>query len=142
MTQEQTDLLFKDLCGRLPYGVKVQTGDTPVKTINGLALPDYNVDIKSFCCKSIDWLGVTPYLFPLSSMTEEQKYDFYCRFIKNEINYNDFKEFYFKNNEWRKLLTSIFDCDSVVDWFNKYHFDYHNLIPMGLAIDCTYLNIY
>ena len=39
MTQEQTDLLFKDLCGRLPYGVKVQTGDTPVKTINGLALP-------------------------------------------------------------------------------------------------------
>jgi hypothetical protein len=43
---------------------------------------------------------------------------------------------------WHKLLTSIDDCDSVVDWFNKNNFDYRGLIPMGLAIDATGLNIY
>lgn len=142
MTTEEKDLLFKDLCARIPYRVKVQTGETPYKTLDGMTLPDYFVEISTFQFSSIDWLGVKPYLFPLSSMTEEQKYDFYCRFIKNEIDYNDFKEFYFKNNEWCKLLTSIYDCYSVVDWFNKNHFDYHSLIPKGLAIDCTYLNIY
>ena len=83
-----------------------------------------------------------PYLFPMSSMTEEQKYDFYCRFIENEIDYDDFKEFYFENNKWHKLLTSIDDCGGVVDWFNKNHFDYRGLIPMGLAIDATGKNIY
>lgn len=28
------------------------------------------------------------------------------------------------------------------DWLNAHHFDYRELIPMGLAIDATGLNIY
>ena len=96
------------------------------------------------------WMGelicdtkqVKPYLFPLSSMTEGQKYDFYCHFIENDCDFDDFKEFYFENNEWHKMLTSIDDCESIIDWFNKNNFDYRCLIPKGLAIDATNLNIY
>jgi hypothetical protein len=59
-----------------------------------------------------------PYLFPLSSITEEQKEDM----IKSSCGIGSNK--------------------NVFDWFNKNHIDYRGLIPMGLAIDCTNLNIY
>lgn len=29
-----------------------------------------------------------------------------------------------------------------IDWLYKHHFDVHNLIPYGLAINATNLNIY
>jgi hypothetical protein len=32
--------------------------------------------------------------------------------------------------------------DKLIDWLNKNHFDWRGLIPMGLAIDATGLNIY
>lgn len=145
MTQEQKDLLLlKDLCSRLPYDVKVNCNDK-VYNLNGIQyfniciLTDDNED-NAFTTAGIKY--IKPYLFPLSSMTEEQRYDFYCRFIENEIDYNDFKEFYFENNMWHKMLTSIDDCDSVIDWFHKNHFDHRGLIPMGLAEDATGLNVY
>lgn len=153
MTQKQKELLLKDLCSRLPYGVKVQVdlqSDTyaPIVckvcsvecTEIGSAFigvetsPDTYNEFREFLCK--------PYLFPLSSMTEEQKYDFYCRFIENDCDFNDFKEFYLDNNMWHKMLTSVDDCESVVDWYNKNHFDYRGLIPMDLANDASGLNIY
>ena len=68
--------------------------------------------VHCFCAKGIEPIEIEfckPYLFPLSSMTEEQKYDFYCRFIENDCDFDDFKEFYFENNEWHKMLSSI-DC--------------------------------
>ena len=146
MTQNEKDLLFKDLCARIPYRVKVQTGETPYKTLDGMTLPDYFVEISTFQFSSIDWLGVKPYLFPLSSMTEEQ-----CEELRNLI-YEHFTlddEF----NEGIRFKTygdilvwldgkPINECYFIFDWFNKKHFDYRGLIPKGLAIDCTYLNIY
>ena len=60
-----------------------------------------------------------PYLFPLSSMTEEQK------------------------KEWLYTLSSDYNITyDTVDWLNKNHFDYRGLIEKGLAIDATGLNIY
>lgn len=138
MTQEQKDLLLRDLCARLPYGVWIERKLKSCKF--GAKCMVKAHDINAIERGRCDFYK--PYLFPLSSMTEEQCYDFYCRFIENEIDYDDFKKFYFENNEWHKLLTSIDDCDGVVDWFNKNHFDYRGLIPMGLAIDATGLNIY
>ena len=66
-----------------------------------------------------------PYLFPLSSMTEEQTKE-----LINLINtgQND-------NNEFMRTLCRI-------EFYHKHHFDYRGLIPMGLAIDATGLNIY
>ena len=66
--------------------------------------------------------NVKPYLFPLSSMTEEQ------RELRDEIldSYN---------------LMELSYCE-LFDWYNKNHFDWRGLIPMGLANDATGKNIY
>jgi hypothetical protein len=117
MTQE-LELLLKDLCGRLPYGVK---GTNAHGVIVNLDHPtDYSpyMSIKNAVLKH----DYKPYLFPMSSMTEEQKMELtmlrtYVSLVKN-------KEY---------LL---------FDWLNANHFDYRGLINMGLAIDATNLNIY
>jgi hypothetical protein len=143
MKQEDKDLLLKDLCARLPYGVKVQHQHqdylNEVQTIEKISKKYGEIETESILGFVDDF---KPYLFPLSSMTEEQCYGFYSRYIENQIDYDDFIEFYFKNNKWHKLLTSIDDCGDVIDWFNRNHFDYRGLIPKGLAIDATGLNIY
>jgi hypothetical protein len=139
MTQEQKDLLLKNLCARLSYGVKISVNDK-IESLQGINVLDNVVEYDS--CLSSDIEEVKLYLYPLSSMTEEQKYDFYCRFIENDCDFNDFKEFYLENNEWHKMLTSIDDIEEIIDWFNKYHFDFRCLIPKGLAIDATNKNIY
>jgi hypothetical protein len=76
---------------------------------------------------------VKPYLFPLSSMTEEQK-----QYLKNRFCYDWDGEPY----ELWKYQIEIWDADELIDWFHKNHFDYRGLIPMGLANDATGLNIY
>ena len=132
MTQEDKDLLLKDLCARLPYGVKIQTDYTDVKTLEGIQFPDYIGISDGYC--SLDDMECKPYLFPLSSMTEEQKNN--CpicetnlNIIKSNIGYGIIEI------PWR--LSYLF-----IDWCNKNHFDYRGLIPMGLALDATVLNIY
>ena len=142
MTLEDKELLLKDLCARLPYGVKIELtwwvmdeGTCMSTTLE----PDHIEQIRN------DELGdveIKSYLRPMSSMTDEQCYDFYCRFVENEIDYNDFKNYYFDGCLWNKVLTTINDCGDIIDWFNKNHFDYRGLIEKGLAIDATGLNIY
>ena len=136
MTQEQKDLLVKDLCPRLPYKVKVQ--DTYYKSLEPAPIWLLDLDAQSVRLfadegyQSIEY--IKPYLFPLSSMTEEQKND--CPI--NETNLNIIKSnigYGIIEMPWR--LSYLF-----VDWCNKNHFDYRGLIPMGLANDATGLNIY
>lgn len=114
MTQEQKELLLKDLCSRLPYGVKISVNDK-VETLQGIDILDNVVEYDSFLSSDIE--EVRPYLFPLSSMTEEQQL-----FYSTHLNYMPYYQ--------------------RVDWFNKHHLDYRGLIPMGLALDATGLNIY
>ena len=142
MTQEDKELLLKDLCARLPYGVKIELtwwvmdeGTCMSTTLE----PDHIEQIRN------DELGdveIKSYLRPMSSMTDEECHKFYCRFVENEIDYNDFKKYYFDGCLWNKVLTTINDCGDIIDWLNKYHFDYRGLIEKGLAIDATELNIY
>jgi hypothetical protein len=129
MTQEEKDLLLKDLCARLPYGVKfmidktyltedmITSGYDKTQELYGITREgnvellnmDYHMPIES----------IKPYLFPLSSMTEEQKkvyYDKYC-------------------------LSDYYALEKF-DWFNKNHLDYRGLIPKGIANDATGLDIY
>lgn len=116
MTQKQKDLLLKDLCARLPYGVKVQRLSYPnplkILSINPNGVTWVTGD-KGYPFE-VDWTECKPYLFPLSSMTEEQ-----------------FKEY-----------MTIPSGYPTIDWFNKNHFDYRCFIERGLAIDATGKNIY
>ena len=143
MTQEDKELLLKDLCARLPYRVKASYYGAAEEReifdeIESVTLDGY-VDIGQY---SLSIEHIKPYLFPMSSMTEEQCHKFYYGFVENEIDYNDFKNYYFDGCLWNKVLTTINDCGDIIDWFNKNHFDYRGLIEKGLAIDATGLNIY
>ena len=69
MTQEQKELLLKDLCARLPYGVWIERKLKSCKFGAKCMLKAH--DISSIERGQFDFYK--PYLFPLSSMTEEQK---------------------------------------------------------------------
>ena len=114
MTQEDKDLLLKDLCARLPYGIKAE-----IKYYDGVwellaiytngttyATRDVGYPIETYFeeCK--------PYLFPMSKVVEEI------------------------------VTTSNKHIAVNVDFFHKNHIDYRGLIPKGLANDATGLNIY
>lgn len=141
MTQEQKDLLLKDLCARLPYGVKVAflnedlTHHSEPKTliriecINNLNYSrledeDGNTTIVEF---------VKPYLFPFSSMTEEQKKEL------NDITDLDIE---IAISHIKNDTPNYVTCLNRLNWLLKNHFDIYDLIPMGLANDATGLNIY
>ena len=117
------ELLLKDLCARLPYGVKVESvfinTDTKKRKSCGIEVFD------ATCILMIrDGFGeFKPYLFPLSSMTEKQK-----------------KEYQYITERW--MCDSSYSISDSTDWLNKNHFDYRGLIEKGLAIDATGLNIY
>ena len=139
MTQEEKALLLKDLCGRLPYGVKVKLGDNPnifdlkyrIKFAVMYGDSDKLEDI-------LDITNIKPYIFPLSSMTDKQREELY------KIGwYLDEDKIYscFRNYDDANYKTHI-DSFELINWCYKNNFDINGLIPMGLAIDATGLNIY
>ena len=127
MAQNERDLLLKDLCGRLPYRVKVQIKNEIV-VLDSICDDDgYHFNFIGDDREGVNIEQVKPYLFPLSSMTEEQKQHYHwlqCHALDALGN------------------TLCFDCYDSLDWLNKNHFDYRGLIEKGLAIDATGLNIY
>ena len=118
MIQNEIDILSKDLCARLPYGVKVLY-DTQIFEVQYIE-PMYGelklLDNETY---TLPIEEVKPYLFPMSSMTEEQ--------IK-EVN--------------RLSGLRVFPNPYVVNWYLENHIDIYGLIPKGLALDATNLNIY
>ena len=126
MTQEDKELLLRDLCARLPYGVKVKV---KYYDDNWRLLTIYTNDT-TYAIRDIGYPIETcfedckPYLFPLSSMTAEQ------------------------SKEYHELIGGMFGTSALInfeileDFFHKNHFDYRGLIKKGLAIDATRLNIY
>ena len=142
MTQEDKELLLKDLCARLPYGVKCAYFDTKNEIKVGELLTVWCKEKRVFIDNvSIDYdggdcIGVIPYLFPLSSRTDEQKKE--SSFESSLL--NAFINGYISQFEDGEL--NIDDLNRLYDWLNKNHFDYRGLIEKGLAIDATGLNIY
>lgn len=137
MTQENRELLLKDLCARLPYNVicQVEFRESGKYQSKSMFLSGVFTDEAYFTTESgsIYSNEYKPYLFPLSSMTDEQK-----QYLKNRFCYDWDGEPY---DLWRNQI-EIGDTDELIDWFNKNHFDYRGLIEKNLAIDATNLNIY
>ena len=140
MTQKNKKLLLlKDICARLPYGLIVETpkGKGHVCDINLTIFGyEFGVNINPTVRDNFSINDVKPYLFPLSSMTEEQK-----KYINDRWNINENFDFEIDPN-WGKYFVDLGDVVDYINWLNKNHFDINNLIPMKLAIDATGLNIY
>ena len=136
MKQEEKELL-KDLCARLPYEVKCDIEFDDGKVFHKrILMPIMIQDLKS--CESLK--AIKPYLFPLSSMTEEQKIECFKGTPLEIDKYGDIavKDDFYGNSQYTDLEIYL----EVIDWCNKNHYDYRGLIPMGLANDATGLNIY
>lgn len=137
MTEEQKNLLMRDLCARLPYGVKISV-EARVETLESADMNDYVVGYSSWLASGVE--DVKPYLLPLSSITEEQ-YDELERTTSN-----DYMDHMRITNELREKVEFITHwplySPDIIDWFNRNHFDYRGLIEMGLAEDATGKNIY
>lgn len=144
MTQEEKQLLIQDLCARLNTNLLCsiyRTDDEGVgyrdEILHGYCKGDiwYEFYFREDCSIGIDNVSkIKPYLFPLSSMTDEQKKEY------NRL--RDFVETY--HYEYGDIVedTELYDNLSSISYLIDNHFDINELIPMGLAIDATNLNIY
>ena len=119
MTQEQKQLLLKDLSGRIcyrPKGVLLRTGfdDEEIEVIG------YDGHFIDFFRKgdydqaSVDQVKL--YLRPMSSMTEEEKKSYYKTLVYTP--------------EGRPCM-----FEKSFDWLDANHFDYRGLIEKGLALE-------
>lgn len=145
MNEQYRELLFIDLCGRIPYKVRMFEIE-PINNIQSNLTLQSITNKESVICitpsggvigSSID--AFKPYLFPLSSMTEEQREEFLnIQTEERQILLNALIEY--KSGKYDKI--PIIAPYKQIEWLNKNHFDYRGLIERGLAIDCTNLNIY
>ena len=115
MTQEEKQLLLKDLCARLPYGVMYETSYGP-RILNDLfiysngpvytdhAVGEYNQ------IYGVELQHIKLYLRPMSSMTEEER------------------------EEYEQWLPDGYNIDTF-DWLLSHHFDFRGLIEKGLALE-------
>lgn len=118
MTTEDKELLLKDLCGRLPYGVKVLY-EEEIYQISEVLIFNETITIcgeKGYPIE-VEIQKVKPYLLPISNMTKDQK-----KYIRDKHPFGATHE--------------------VFDWLDENNYDYRGLIEKGLAIDATCLNIY
>ena len=137
MTQEEKDILLKDLGARLLYHPIVHIHDLDVIDYDNYLYPDYLEKMMS------DSIKLKPYLRPMTKMTEEEKGE--LEYISEEYFGKaldkQFQESLSSNINEGEILEYI-ASSVIVDWLNAHHFDYRGLIEKGLAIDCTNLNIY
>jgi len=133
MEKDLKDILFKDLCARLPYNTLISIDGNRYR-MEEIRHALIGIDTYKTTIDDCDIEQVKPYLFPLSSMTEEQIYN-------SPFGYETMDTIR-KNKDWTTIEIYHDDYYELVDWFNAHHFDYRNLIEKGLAIDATGLNIY
>jgi len=124
------ELLIKDLCSRLPYGVKcyayqykIDGNDCECYGIltginNGYFYLSDRVPINGGKTYDERYLEVKPYLRPMSSMTEDERF-----------------EYGFITERW--MYDATYSISDSIDWLNAHHFDHRRLIPKGLAIEVT-----
>ena len=137
------ELLLQDLCARLPQKVYAQIPDEYGVYTSAIESVDIDGFVTIFDGTQIEIENIKPYLLPLSSMTEEQTKDFYSTIrpvVEDDLNeYSSYEE----NEKSRPVTIKSIKVDVVsVNWMLKNHFDIYGLIPKGLAIDATGLNIY
>ena len=150
MKFEDKKLLLKEICSRLPYGVKVGTTDNDGSLENIWEVLWYNtftedlklIHLSEDADKIADISEIRPYLFPLSSMTEEQKKEFLsvAGYEVREEDCGRHTETYYYDMVGHE--NNFYPNSDAIDWCIKNNFDYRGLIPKGLAIDATGLNIY
>lgn len=143
METQDKDLLLKDLCARLPYGVNMHIKYYDLQGDGELASRDVKLttDNICYCFDNGHWVDFKLYLRPMSSMTEEEAIEFVSLYGVED---------FLKVNVTQECLEIIIDDELIpvmkllyedihlpvecFDFLLRNHFDFRNLIPMGLAL--------
>lgn len=146
MTNEDKNLLFKDLCARLAYGVKLQWFDEIVDLWR-ISI-DHNQNLVSFknkidpyahdeihcgyqgCTITVAPECVKPYLRPMSSMTDEELQE-----IKSIDLFGTDIEYNTKGVIETYGRITIEELNAFFNWLLSHHFDIHGLVKKGLALE-------
>lgn len=119
MTTEEKELLIKDICAKLPYGLKVHTeaSDMYIETIEGISLDKglLSVSHKNIF-SSIIIEHCKPYLKPMSSMTNREKAEYTSLRSKGGYDWDEY------------------EADKLISWLDKNMFDHRGLIKKDLAL--------
>ena len=129
MTKKQKDLLFRDLCSRLPY-------KTIVRINNGKYLED--IELQPYILDDIEGFEPMPYLRPMSCI-----YSSGCKYVddfKSILPYPtgdvfvgpDYFTIFYQLNQ---LDIPYYWFSEVVDWLKAHYFDHTGLIKKGLALE-------
>ena len=128
MINNEKNLLLKDLCWRLPYGVKmnhIADNECSPKTLIGIAKDMITLQgAGGYECVPVE--HYKPYLFPIESMSEEQEKEFAL----------------LQTSPGQEGFLYVWNCVNMMKWLIENNFDYNGLIPRGLANDATNKNIY
>ena len=144
MTKEDKELLLKDLCARLSYGIKISpkekdTGEYDISGGRNYMYPDV-IEVEAFIpdgdntrIEYGDWIvyldNIQLYLRPMSSMTEEEK--------------KKYKSFFWNHHHEWDGYTTCTECiiaerlQDFLEFAYSHHFDYRGLIEKGLALEAT-----
>ena len=142
MKQSDKELLLRDLCARVPYGVKVKLGDNP----NIFDL-EYRIKFAVMYGDSdklediLDIINIKPYLFPLSSLTEGQRNNICELLLDTQKKFSPYGEINTKGCD-NLFISSVKQSNALINYCLTNHLDINSLIEEGLAIDATGLNIY
>lgn len=139
MTQEDKKLLLKDICTRLPYGVRMKGVNEDFVLSTGTS-----PNRLSYVLNSVKFSTATdfkPYLRPMDTMTEEEVQEIRDRLNNLSIGRTITKENFEKCCDflWFTKM-SPFECVSekmmnvVIDYLDEKMFDHRGLIEKGLAI--------
>lgn len=143
MTQEDAELLLKDLSERLPYGVKmnhIANNDNELTTLIGIVKDMITLEGNGgYSTANIE--KFKPYLFPMSSMTEEQRNDISKLLIDTQNKFSPFGELNLKGCD-NLFICTVKQSNALINYCLTYHLDINGLIEKGLAINASGLNIY
>ena len=155
MEKIDRELLIKEISARLPYGVKAKVyGWDEEKGEVEIPLRIYSINTDGYAYfetndYNVDYLNVDNcllYLRPLSSMTKEEKKELLCILVGKKavkhfqvlsdgsIESTDAKEQNLQNFSFQWINFNVFNTTSYINWLNAHHFDYRNLIKLGLAL--------
>lgn len=125
MTQEEKNLLLKDLSARVKYGVKFTLSGDNIYTMKGIDLivtydGDWEYAVTAKGIKPIEIEYIKPYLRPMSSMTDEEQDEFLDLIIPVDGG---------------KAVVEEDKIEKYNEFIYSHHIDNKNLIEKGLALE-------
>lgn len=125
MEKKLKELLLRDICARIPDGLKVLYNDSLECQPSGLIKVNGRTCFTAFgVAMPLEIDEIKPYLRPMSSMTEEESKEYKaCHCVIDEHTY-----FY-------PQMCTLANELNMFDWLNEHHFDYRGLIEKGLALE-------